>query len=105
MDQTLQRLLDAEAKAEQMTRQADEAREQIIQSALLEAQAREQRFEAGVPALHASFIDQAEERARQLVNEHKRRYGERGLQLQRLAEQHAAEALDAAFSLLIAPKA
>jgi len=48
MDQTLKRLLEAEVRAEQIARQADEARERLIQGALLEARAEENRFEARI---------------------------------------------------------
>ena len=101
MDQTLKRLLDAEVRAEQIARQADEAREKLIRSALLEARAIENRFEARIPELHASFREKAEARADQTISELKRRFDERHLQLRNQAEQREQEALDAAFALLI----
>ncbi|MEW7978460.1 MAG: ATPase [gamma proteobacterium symbiont of Phacoides pectinatus] len=104
MDQTLQRLLDAEARAERMAQQADAERERIIQGALTDARAEEARFEARIPELHASFIEKAEERAEQIISEQKRRFDERHTQLRNLAEKFETEALDAAFKLLIHPQ-
>lgn len=104
MDKILQRLLEAEVAAERMAQQADEERERIIQSALLEARAENERFESRIPELHASFVDKAEERADQVINEVKRRYDERHAQLRKLGEQNEKEALDAAFGLLLDPE-
>ena len=101
MDQTLKRLLDAEVRAEQIVRQAEDAREKLIRSALLEARAIENRFEARVPELHASFREKAEARADQTISELKRRFDERHVQLRNLAEQREEEALEAAFALLV----
>ncbi len=91
MDDTLQRLLDAEMRAEQIARQAEAEREHIIQGALLEARAEEDRFETRIPELHAAFIEKAEARAEQTVAELKRT----------LADEREDEALAAAFTLLI----
>jgi len=104
MDETLQRLLDAEMRAERIAQQAEAEQEEVIQSALLEARAEEQRFVAGIPDLHRSFIKKAEDRADQTVAELKRRYDERHVQLRNLAEEREDEALQAAFNLLISPE-
>ena len=101
MDETLQRLLDAEMRAERIAQQAETEQEEVIQGALLEARAQEQRFVAGIPDLHRSFIKKAEERADQTVAELKRRYDERHVQLRNLAEEREDESLQAAFNLLI----
>jgi len=103
MDESLQRLLDAEARAEQIVQQADAERERIIQGALLEARGEEDRFEARIPELHASFVEKAEARAEQTSAEIKRRFDERHTQLRNYAEQREAEALEAAFAVLSAP--
>ncbi|MCB1849668.1 MAG: ATPase [Gammaproteobacteria bacterium] len=105
MDETLKRLLDAELRAEAIARQADAARESLIQSALLEARAEESRFKARIPELHASFQEKAEARAAQTISELKRHYDERHSQLRNLAEAREEEALAAAFKLLIDPEA
>lgn len=105
MDQTLQRLLSAEQKAEAVVHEADEERERIIQGALQEAHAEEERFEARIPELHNSFIEKAEQRARQTNSELKKRYDEHHVQLRNLAEEREVEALDAAFQLITDPDA
>jgi len=105
MDDTLQRLLDAEMRAEKIARQAEAERENIIQGALLEARAEDQRFESRIPELHKSFIDKADSRAEQTVAELKRRYDERHAQLRNLADEREDDALAAAFDLLMDPAA
>jgi V/A-type H+-transporting ATPase subunit G/H len=105
MDDTLQRLLDAEVRAEKIAQQADVERERMIQGALMEARTEEERFEARIPDLHASFVEKAESRAEQTVAELKRRYDERHAQLRSLADEREDDALDAAFALLIDPEA
>jgi hypothetical protein len=105
MDDTLKRLLDVEVRAERIARQADKAREELIQSALTEARAEEERFEARIPELHGSFLEKAESRAGQTISELKRRYDERHTQLRDMAEEREEEALEAAFNLLLNPDA
>ena len=101
MDDTLQRLLEAEVRAEKIAQQAEAEQENIIQGALMEARAEEERFISRVPDLHRSFIKKAQERSEQTVAELKRRYDERHVQLRDLAEQHEDEALEAAFEALV----
>ncbi|MGD8275396.1 MAG: ATPase [Thiohalocapsa sp.] len=103
MDETLKRLLDAEMRAERIAQDAEQERERIIQAAMADARAEDQRFTARVPDLHRGFIDKAQERAEQTIAELKRRYDERHVQLRDLAEQREDEALDVAFTLLIDP--
>lgn len=105
MDETLQRLLSAEQRAEEIVRQADVERERIIKNALQEARIEEERFEARIPELHAAFIDKSEQRAQQTNSELKKRYDEHHTELRNQAEAREAEALDAAFDLLIDPAA
>jgi vacuolar-type H+-ATPase subunit H len=101
MDETLQRLLEAEVHAEKIAQQAEAEQENVIQAALMEARAEEERFVARIPDLHRSFIKKAEERAEQTIAELERRYDERHLQLRDLAEQREEEALEAAFEVLV----
>ncbi len=103
MDQTLQRLLNAEQKAEAIVQEAEKEREQVIRSALQQAHAEEERFEARIPELHQSFIEKAEQRASQTNSELKKRYDEHHVQLRNMAEERENEALDAAFQLLTDP--
>jgi len=101
MDDTLKRLLDAEMRAENIAQQAEADQESVIQSALMDARAKEDRFRARIPDLHRSFIHKATERAEQTIAELKRRYDERHVQLRDMAEQREDEALEAAFEILI----
>ncbi len=105
MDDTLQRLLDAEMHAEKTARQAEAERESIIQGALMEARAEEERFLMRIPDLQDSFAQKAQSRAEQTIAELKRRYDERHAQLRNLAEEREEDALKAAFALLIDPQA
>jgi predicted nucleic acid-binding Zn-ribbon protein len=100
VDDQLKRLLDAEKRAEQIARQAEEEQDRTIQTALREARAEEERFQARVPEIHSSFLEKAEARAEQTVKELKKRADERHTQLREMAEEREAEALEAAFSVL-----
>lgn len=104
MDNTLQRLLDAEMLAERMVQQAEAEQEQIIQAAMREARIEDERLTARVPEVHRAFIAKAEDRAEQTIAELKRRYDERHVQLRDMAEQREEEALEAAFQILIDPQ-
>jgi hypothetical protein len=101
MDDTLQRLLEAEMRAEKIAQQAETEQENVIQSALAEARSKEDRFRASVTDLHRTFISKSEERAEQTIAELKRRYDERHVQLRDTAEQREDEALEAAFEILV----
>ena len=101
MDDTLQRLLEAEMRAEKIAQQAEVEQENVIQGTLMEARAEEERFRAQIPDLHRAFITKAEERAEQTIAELKRRYDERHVQLRDTAEQREDEALQAAFEFLL----
>jgi len=104
MDDTLKRLLEAETRAEKIAQDAEQEQERIIQRAMQDARAEDERFTARIPDLHRSFIRKAEERAEQTIAELKRRYDERHVQLRDMAEQREHEALDTAFALLIDPR-
>jgi vacuolar-type H+-ATPase subunit H len=104
MDDTLSRLLDAEMRAEALASQAEAEQERIIQQALADTRADNDRFTARIPDLHRSFIAKAEERAEQTVAELRRRYDERHIQLRNQAEQREEDALEAAFQILIGPE-
>jgi len=105
MEESLQRLLDAETKAQEIHSKAEQARERIIQRALQEAKAKDEHFESRVPELHKSFMEKADSRAEQTVAELKKRFDERHTQLREYAEVREPEALEAAFAVLIDPRA
>jgi hypothetical protein len=104
MDDTLQRLLAAEMRAEKIAQQAEEEQERTIHKAMGDAKAENDRFSARIPDLHRSFIAKAQERAEQNIAELRRRYEERHVQLRDQAEQREEEALNAAFQVLIDPE-
>jgi V/A-type H+-transporting ATPase subunit G/H len=105
MEESLQRLLDAETKAQQIHGKAEEARERLIQEALQEAKRKEEHFESRLPELHKGFMEKADSRAEQTVAELKKRFNERHAQLREYAEVREQSALDAAFAVLIDPLA
>jgi vacuolar-type H+-ATPase subunit H len=101
MDDTLQRLLDAEMKAENLAREAEEARERTIRAATLEARELDEAFSAKIPTLQQTWIARSEERAANSIAEIERRYDERHERLRDLAEQREDEALNAGFRILM----
>jgi len=103
MASDLQRLLDAEARAEAIVAAADRERQRLIDQALAEVAAAEARFEASLQEIRAPFIEEAEARAEQGVMELKRKYEERQHALRELAERHEAEAIAAGLGILIDP--
>ncbi len=101
MEDTLKRLLEAEAKAEKMVDEAKAERQRKVEQALQNARAEEQRFESRIPEIHADFLKKAENRANQTVGELQRRYEERTRQLRMLAEEHENEAINSAVGLIL----
>lgn len=104
MEDILKRLLEAEMRAEKLAREAETEQERMIQAAMNDARAEEERFRARIPELHRGYMQKAAERAEQTIAELRRRYDERLVQLRELAGQRADEALEAAFALLIDPR-
>ncbi len=104
MDDALQRLLQAELKAEELVREALEARERITREALEEARLAEARLEARLPAIEASFMDKARQRAEQSRAELELRFEERARQLRAMAEEARDEAVRAAITYLLDPE-
>jgi V/A-type H+-transporting ATPase subunit G/H len=105
MEESLQRLLDTEHKAQQIHGKAEQARERVIQEALREAKTKEEQFEARIPELYKGFMEKAETRAEQTIAELKKRFNERHAQLREYAEVREEHALEAAFAVLIDPQA
>ena len=105
MDAQLQRLLEAEARAQGIIDDASRQRQRLIDEALAAAREAEVRFEAGRGDLRAPFLHEANGRADQMVAELARKYGERQRALRELASRHESEAVDAALTLLLDPAA
>ncbi len=100
-DDTLKRLLEAEAKAEQIIASAERQRAAAIEQARQAAQAAQAEHAQHLVEIAASFMTQAEQRAEQTIAELKRRHAERLQALKSAAELARAQALEAAFALLI----
>ncbi|TVP91658.1 MAG: ATPase [Thioalkalivibrio sp.] len=101
MDDTLQRLLDAETKAERMATEAEEEHERTIAAAVDKAREMEAELTERIPELQKTWISRAEQRAAKTIAEVERRYDERHETLRDLAEKREEEALDAAFQVLL----
>lgn len=99
-EETLKRLLDAEARAEQVIARADEERRNIVAQAEQEVHASEQRHAVHVREIRASYLTQAEQRAEQTITELKRRHAEHAGALRSSAASMEVRALDAAIELL-----
>jgi vacuolar-type H+-ATPase subunit H len=102
-ENTLQRLLEAEARAQGIIDDASRERQRIIDQALAAARDAEARFDAGRGELRAPYLKEAHGRAEQAVAELTRKYGERQRTLRDLASRHESEAIDAALGLLLDP--
>ena len=105
MDDSLQRLLEAEARAQAVIDAASQEGQRMIEDALTAARDAEARFEAGRAELRTPFLNEAQGRADQAVAELSRKYGEHQRTLRELASRHEAEAVDAALTLLLDPTA
>jgi V/A-type H+-transporting ATPase subunit G/H len=103
VDDQLQRLLEAEARAQEVIDAASQERQRIIDDALAAVRDAEARFEAGRAGLRAPFLNEAQGRADQAVAELTRKYGERQRNLRDLASRHESEAVNAALTLLLDP--
>lgn len=105
MDDSLQRLLAVEARAQARIDEANRQRQRLIDDALAAARDAEARFEAGRAELRAPFLAEAQGRADQAAAELARKYSERQRSLRELAARHEAEAVAAALARLLDPAA
>jgi V/A-type H+/Na+-transporting ATPase subunit G/H len=101
MENVLQRLLDAELKAQSLVEDAKKQRDRLVDEAREEVKRAEQRFESRIPDIHASFIDKAEERAQTYIKELDRRYQERKELLIEVSERNQQQAVDKVLELLL----
>lgn len=101
MDDTLKHLLAAESAASELIENAQKDGESQVQKSLLEARQQEERFEARIPGIRASFIEKSDQRAKQTVAEMERRYQESLNQLRNDSDAHEEAALDTAFRELL----
>ncbi|MDD5390985.1 MAG: hypothetical protein PHD37_16740 [Gallionellaceae bacterium] len=105
MEDSLKRLLEAEARAQNIIDAASTERQRILDEALAAAREAEARFESGRVELRAPFLKEAGGRADQAVAELSRKYEERQRNLREMASRHEQEAVDAALNLLLDPTA
>ncbi len=103
MDNTLQRLLDAESAAEKLVEDARTKRAAITRQAVEESRRAERRFTDRASEIHDSFLGKARERADQSVAELQRRYDERTNELRKAAASREEDAVTALFEALTDP--
>ena len=101
MSDSLKDLLQAETEAEAIVADGERERDSIVQKALDDAREMEIQFQDRMPELHRSFIEKAEKRAEQMIDEMKLRNDERNKMLRELAARHEQEALDHALDLIL----
>lgn len=103
MDNTLQRLLDAESAAEKLVEEARAKRAAITRQAVEESRRAERRFTDRASEIHDSFLGKARERANQSIAELQRRYDERTNELRKAAAAREEDAVEALFEALTDP--
>lgn len=101
MSDSLKDLLQAETEAEAIVADGEAERERIVQKALSDAREMERQFQERLPELHRSFLEKAQSRAAQTIEEMKLRNDERNKMLRELAARHEQEALDHALALIL----
>ena len=103
VDDSLKRLLDAEARAREIIEAANQERQRMLDEAVADANQAEARFEQGRAELRAPFLAEAHSRAEQSVVELNRKYEERQKALRDMASRHEQEAVSAALALILDP--
>ena len=101
MENVLQRLLDAELRAQTIVEEAKKERDRLVNEARDEVERAEQRFEIRVPEIYSSFINKAEERAQAQISELERRYHERYELLRQISEQNQEQAVNDVLNLIL----
>lgn len=101
MGNVLQQLLSAELKAQAIVEDARRQSDQFINDAKAEVKRAEQRFEARIPEIHASFIEKAEEKVTTHIDELDRRYLERRQILLDQAQEKQQQVIDKVVYLLL----
>ena len=101
MENVLQRLLDAELRAQAIVEEAKKERDRLVSEARDEVERAEQRFEIRVPEIYSSFINKAEERAQAQISELERRYHELYELLRQISEQNQEQAVNDVLNLIL----
>jgi hypothetical protein len=105
MDDTLARLLEAEARAQAILDAAAAERQRILDTAQAQIHDAETRFAANRASLREPILRDAEARAAQAIAELTRKHAERQRHLRALAERHEAAAVEAVLGVLLDPAA
>jgi hypothetical protein len=100
---TLQRLIEAERRAEQIADEANRERDEAIQQAIRETRLSERHFDQRVPEIHAGYVRKAEERATQIIAEMERRAAEYHRELEQRTKAGRDMALRAALAVILDP--
>jgi len=103
-DSVLKRLIQAELDAQKRVDEAFKERDEMVDGALEEARAAEERFKRRIPDLHDSFVKKAEQDAQQASAEVERRYQESADRLRSMARGAEDEALALAMAILLDPE-
>ncbi len=105
MDDSLQRLLEAETRAQAIIDAAKRERQRILDEAQAITREAGMRFEANRASLRAPILQEAQQRTGQAIAELNRKYAERQRYLRELAYRHEQEAVEAALNVLLDPSA
>ncbi|MDD3530383.1 MAG: hypothetical protein PHS77_10955 [Gallionellaceae bacterium] len=105
MEDVLKRLLDTETRAEAIIAAAEAERRRIVEAAVAEARVAEERFSDEAARRRQPLMQEAEDRAAQLVADLTRKFEARQRALREQADRNEAEAIRAALDLLLDPEA
>ncbi|MDD5365605.1 MAG: hypothetical protein PHR30_09720 [Gallionellaceae bacterium] len=105
MEDVLKRLLETETRAEAIIEAAEVEREGIVQAAMAEARQAETRFQSESARRRQPLMQEAEDRANQLVADLTRKFEARQRVLRDQADHNEDEATRAALALLLDPEA
>jgi vacuolar-type H+-ATPase subunit H len=105
MEDVLKRLLETETRAEAIIEAAEAERQRIVEAAMREAREAEARFQDESTQRRQPLLQEAEDRAGQLVADRTRKFEARQRALREQAERNEEEAVRAALNLLLDPDA
>jgi vacuolar-type H+-ATPase subunit H len=105
MEDVLKRLLETETQAEVIIEAAEAERKRIMDAAQDAASRAEAEFRAAAAIRRQPLLNEASERANQLVADLTRKFEARQRALREQADRNETAAVDAAFALLLDPHA
>lgn len=104
MQEALNRLLEAEARARAVIARAEAERQRLLDAALEETRRAQARFEQEKASLRAPFLDEARRRAEQAIAELGRKFDDRQKALREMTSQHEQQAVTVALAFLLNPE-